>query len=160
MGFVTLGTAKTVTIDGVATGNTELIANALTPASWRALMQAVDTAYWDGGKFYMNATQFAQLLATTDTAGQPLVRPNGPRELWGFPIVVANEISNLTASTASGPVFGNLGKGYYWRDAGTEILRLRQRYADVGQVGYVAYSRADFQVRDPRAFAVARPAAT
>jgi HK97 family phage major capsid protein len=158
---VSLTAATAVTLDGSSSGITELGKNVLSPASWRALMQKVDTAYWDGAKFYMNTTQYANLLATTDSTGQPLVRPNGPRELHGFPIVVANEISNLTASTVSGPVFGNLQRGLYWRDAGIEILRLKERFADVGQtVAFVCYTRSDFKVRDANAFAVLKPAAT
>jgi HK97 family phage major capsid protein len=156
---VSLTAAKTVTLDAVSTG-TELATNALSPASWRALMKAVDTAYWGECRWYMNTAQYANLLATTDANGQPLVRANGPRELHGFQIVVANEISNLTASTVSGPVFGNLGRGMYWRDAGVEIVRLKQRFADVGQAAFVCYTRSDFKVRDALAFSVVKPAAT
>jgi HK97 family phage major capsid protein len=155
---VSLTAAKALEVDGAAT--TELTANGLTLTSYRALMKAVDPAYWKGAKWYLNGTQFETLLGTTDSSGQPVVRPNGPLTLWDFPIVVANEVSNLTASTVSGPVFGNLAKAYYFRDAGTSVLRLRERYADLAQVGFVAYQRADFQVRDSRAFAVVKPAAT
>ena len=62
----------------------------------------MDPAYYDpepdgtgGAAWYMNATTYAAQCQVTDTAGQPLIRPNGPRILHGFPIVIANELPCL-----------------------------------------------------------------
>jgi HK97 family phage major capsid protein len=160
-GYVTLGAAQAVTLDGSSTSKTELNSNALSPASLRAMYQAVNAAYRDENcKWYLNSAQLTNLFATTDTTGQPLVRPNGPLELWGYDIVPADELPNLVASTAGGPLFGNLSKAFYWRDAGFMIARQRERWADQGTFGVIGWGRYDLRVRDLRAVATVKVAAT
>lgn len=157
-GVLSLSAAKAVEIDGAST--TELAANALSPTTLRAMIQAVDPAYYLGAKWYVNSAQFNSLTGTTDTTGQPLIRPNGPMILWGFPIEIAPEIPNLAASTNGGPIFGNLTRGMYYRDAGFEVIRTDQRFADALAVGWIGYQRCDFAARDARAFVTVKPAAT
>lgn len=156
---LTLTAGKAVTIDGAA--STELTSKALAPSTLRAMVAALDSAYDDGNAaWYMSPTTFAAQCAVTDTAGQPLIRPQGPRQLYGYPIVIASELSDLTASAVSGPILANLDRAYYWRDAGTEILRLGEKYADSGSVGYVAFWRGDLEPRDVRALVTVKAAAT
>jgi HK97 family phage major capsid protein len=164
-GFIALSAAAAIEINGAAT--TELLAGVPNSASLLKMVQAVDPAYYDpepdgtgGAKWYMNGAQYTALCSITDTTGQPIIRPNGPRVLHGFPLVIANEIPSLVASTVGGVVFGNLSKGIYYRDAGFEVKRLNQRYADSLQVGFLGWHRPDFQARDARAFATCKPAGT
>ncbi|TVZ04006.1 phage major capsid protein [Trebonia kvetii] len=164
-GFISLTAAAPIEINGAAT--TELVAGVPNSASLLKMVQAVDPAYYDpdpdgsgGAKWFMNGAQYTALCSITDTTGQPIMRPNGPRVLHGFPITIANELPNLTASTTGGVVFGNLSKAFYYRDAGFEVKRLNQRYADNLQVGFLGWHRADFQARDARAFVTVKPAAT
>lgn len=58
------------------------------------------------------------------------------------------------------PVFGSMSKGMYYRDAGFEVLGLRQRDADYLAVGFVGFHCADLQVRDARAFVTVKAGAT
>jgi len=158
-GYVALSAAAAIEINGAST--TELLAGVPNSASLLKMVTAIDPAYYDENcKWYFNGAQYSALCSITDTAGQPIMRPNGPRVLHGFPIVIANELPNLAASTTGGPVFGNLTKGVYYRDAGFEVKRLNQRYADVLQVGFLGWHRPDFQARDARAFVTLRPAST
>lgn len=164
-GFVALSAATPIEINGAAT--TELLAGIPNSASLLKMVQAVDPAYYlpnpdgtGGAKWYMSGAQYTALCSITDTTGQPIMRPNGPRILHGFELVIANELPSLVASTVGGPVFGNLSKGMYYRDAGFEVKRLNQRYADSLQVGFLGWHRPDFQVRDARAFVTCKPAAT
>jgi HK97 family phage major capsid protein len=160
-GYVTLGTAQAVTLDGSNASKTELNQNALNPASLRALQAAVDPAYQDENcKWYFNIAQFSNLLALTDANGEPLIRPNGPMQLWNHDVVVAPELPNLTASTVGGVLFGNLSKAFYLRDAGFMIARQRERWADQGTFGVIGWGRYDIRVRDLRAVATVKPAAT
>ena len=158
-GFVTMTAARALEVDGAAT--TELAANGLAPVTLRAMMKAVDPAYQDEScKWYFTQDQFNTLLGTTDTTGQPLIRPNGPRVLWGFPVVVAPELPALTLSTVGGPLFGNMSKAFYWRDAGFMVARQRERWADTGTFGVIGWGRYDLRVRDLRAIVTVKPAAT
>jgi hypothetical protein len=45
-----------------------------------------------------------------------------------------------------------MAKAIYYRDAGFEVRRLTQRYADQGTVGFVGWHRCGFEVRDSRAY--------
>jgi HK97 family phage major capsid protein len=80
--------------------------------------------------------------------------------LYDFPVKIASEVTDLTASTVSGPVFGNLGKGMYFRNAGFEVLRLRELHADLLDVTFIGHQRADTRARDSRAFVTLKPAGT
>jgi hypothetical protein len=76
-------------------------------------------------------------------------------------VIVDNNIPNLTASTAGGPVFGNLGPAMVYRVArGTTVMRLQERYADYLAVGYLGYYRLDIRSNDLRAAITTKAAAT
>lgn len=153
-----LTAAQAVEVNGAA--STELTSGALSPVTLLKMVQALDSAYHDGASWYLNTASYAAMCEVTDTTGQPLLRVNGPRVLHGFPIVLANELSSLTASTVSGPILANLNRAYYWRDAGVEVLRLAEKYADFGAAGYVGFWRGDFQPKDVRAIVAVKPAGT
>jgi HK97 family phage major capsid protein len=158
-GFVALTAAHPVIVNNASAS--ELSSNALAPDTLLKMVQALDPAYYENAAWFVNSAQYAALCQTSTATGEsPLVLPNGPRELHGFPIMIANEIPNLAASATGGPVLGDLGAGMYYRSAGFSVRRLDQRYADALQVGYVGFHRCDFEVRDPRAFVTVKPAAT
>ena len=94
-------------------------------------------------------------------------------QLFGFPVVIDNSISNLTASTTGGPIFGDLSKAFVLRvvrgDARVvtdtkpivpTTMKLTERYADYLQVGYIGYLRVDSRSNDMRACATVKCAAT
>jgi HK97 family phage major capsid protein len=155
---VSLTAAQAVEVDGAA--STEQGSNVLAPKTLRAMLKALDSAYWPTAAWYMNATQVTALMGVTDNSGQPLIRPNGPLCLWDIPIKVAPEITDLTASTVSGPLLGSMSHGWFFRNAGTRIQRMPQRFADAGSIGYQAHLRGDLQVRDNRAWVAVKAAAT
>lgn len=158
-GFVALTAAHPVIVNNASAS--ELSSNALAPDTLLNMVRALDPAYHENAAWFVNSAQYANLCQTSTAAGEsPLVLPNGPRILHGFPIVIANEVPNLTASTTGGPVLGDLGAGFYYRSAGFSVRRFDQRYADALQVGYVGFHRCDFETRDPRAFVTVKPAAT
>jgi HK97 family phage major capsid protein len=171
-GYVALGTATDVPIFGnySSPSTTELVGNVLAPATLVKMVQAVDPAYYTGAKFYMNATQAWNLRTVTDGNGRPIIdfmngfdadtvtgpdyNSNAPiARLLGFPVVVDNNIPNLTASTVGGPVFGNLSPAMVYRKvrSGATLMRLNERYADYLAVGYLAFWRFDLRSNDLRA---------
>lgn len=161
-GYLTLasatatGESTSVNVGGGSTS--ELAANVLSPATLRAMIAGVDPAYRAlGAKFYMNDAQLLGLRALQDSAGRPLVNlqdgitPGVPTSVWGYEVVVDNNIPNLTAGSLAGPVFGHLQSAMVLRtvtEAG--LLRLDQRYADLLQIGYIGYLRFDIRSNDLR----------
>jgi HK97 family phage major capsid protein len=171
-GVYTLGTGNKVNI--IASGSsmtsgtaqvTELTAGALNPNSVVAIIKAVDPAYRAlGAKFYMPDTVFQSMKLVADSFGQPFYKDlqddTNPR-LYGYPVVVDNNIPNLTASTASGIIFGHLPSAMVMRTVrGAGLLRLEERYADFLQVGFIGYRRVDVRANDLRAAVVVKAAAS
>ncbi len=160
-GYVQLPAAATVKVLGNA-ATTELTTGTLSPQSLSAMINAIDPAYYPTSAWYMSPVQWSNTLLLSDSSSRPFAQftDGVEKNLMGFPVKIANEIPALAASTVGGPVFGSLSKGMFYRSAGFEVLRLKERYAEWLQVGFVGYHRADFQVRDARAFVTVKPAAT
>lgn len=153
-GFLNLATASAVkTLNG---GNpTELAGNILSPSTLLAMIQSVDPAYRnapDGtptAAFYVNDAHLAGLRNLVDAYGRPLlIMPSqgGTPTLWGYAVIVDNNVPNLAASTTGGPVFGNLGAAMVMRVVRSDarivanvgpanVMRLTERYADYLAVG-------------------------
>lgn len=164
-GYITLpsasastGADQSITFDG-ETYTSQLSANTLSQGTLRQMVAAVDPAYRAlGAKFYMSDAQLLGLRGLVDRNGRPLVNlqdgltPGAPSTLWGYEIVVDNNIPALTAGSVAGPVFGHLGSAMVLRTVTQSgILRLDQRYADLLQIGYIGYMRFDIRSNDLRA---------
>ena len=172
--FQLTGSANVV-LDG-ADAVTEVAANTLAPSTLRSMIACVDPAYRAlGAKFYMSDAQLLGMRGQTDKNGRPLINlqdgltPGAPTTLWGYEVVVDNNIPALSATgtpggaTAGvgGPVFGHLSTAMILRtvtQAG--ILRLDQRYADLLQIGYIGYMRYDHRSNDLRAAVTVSAAAS
>jgi len=127
------------------------------------MIESVDPAYRSlGAKFYMNDAQLNGCRSILDNYGRPFwdsLQGDEPK-LYGYPVVVDQNIPNLVASTAGGPVFGHLQSAMVLRQVeGAGIQRLTERYADFLQVGYIGFSRFDIRSNDLRAAVTVKPAA-
>ncbi len=166
-GFLTLkaGMGTPQTANGL---DTELTTNTLSPNTLRAMIASVDPAYRAlGAKFYMNDNQLLGLRGQVDSNGRALINlndgisPGEPTVLWGYGIKVDQNIPNLAASTTGGPIFGHLQSAMVLRTVNQSgLLRLAERYADLLQVGYIAYMRFDIRSNDLRAAVTVKAAAT
>lgn len=172
-GPISLTAATKVNLLGPGTGSsttgttqvTELVGNVISPATVLTLIASVDRAYRAlGAKFYMNDKVLNNMRRIADGYGRPFydtLQDDRNPTLQGYPVVVDNNLPDLTASTASGVVFGHVGSAMILRMVkGASIMRLDQRYADYLQVGYIGYQRLDIRSNDLRAAVVAVPAAT
>lgn len=191
-GFVTLGAATKVPVFGNYTSPTlsELAGNVLSPQTILSMLMAVDPVYYPNAKWYMNGQQAWNLRSVTDANGRPLLNfMNGlsaddvtntdytsaspVATLFGFPVMIDNSISNLTASTTGGPIFGDLSKAMVLRVVRNDArvvtdthpvvpntMRLTERYADYLQVGYLGYLRVDSRSNDLRSAVTVRCAGT
>jgi len=186
-GYYQLSAAQAVKT--FATANpTELAGNILHPTTCLGMIAGVDPAYYPTAKWYLNAVQAWNLRSVVDSNGRPLINfangfdaddvtsgnwsTNTPvAKLFGFPVVIDNNIPNLTASTTGGPVFGALDHAMVFRvvrndarivaDTHTgDMMKLTERYADLLSVGYLGYIRADIRSNDLRAAVTTRAAAT
>jgi len=173
-GYVGLTAATTVkTFAGTPT---ELVSNTLSPQTLINMVQGVDPAYYPTAKWYMNSNQAWNLHSVVDSNGRPLLNfANGfsdgrnsqsdqgaaIAELFGFPVVVDNNLPNLVASTTGGPVFGAMDHAMVYRQVNdVSVMRLQERYADYLAVGYIGYYRMDARSNDMRAAVTVKPAAT
>ena len=81
-------------------------------------------------------------------------RPGGVDTLLGYPIVVNNDLAPWAATGGHiSALFGNFQAGYIIRDVAgaTAVLRLEERYADTGEVGFIGYDRCDGTIDDVKA---------
>lgn len=116
------------------------------------LMHSVDVAYRSPGEcfFMMNDQVASAIRQIFDTTGRPLWEPShqvgDPSSILGFPVVINNDMSASIATTLVTVVFGNFQKYIIREVADMRFYRLDERYRDLDQVGFVAYSRHDGQV--------------
>jgi HK97 family phage major capsid protein len=121
------------------------------------LLHSVDPAYRNNARFMMNDTtlktvkKIKVLQYSGDTTGAPLWAPGlatgQPDTILGFPYVI-NQSMASPGSSAKKILFGDLSK-YLIRDVrDIMIMRLDERYAELGQVGFLAFSRHDGDLLD------------
>lgn len=121
------------------------------------LVHSVDPAYRTNGRFMMNdATlktikKIKVLQYSGDSTGVPLWSPSlvggQPDTILGYPFVV-NQSMASPGSSAKKVIFGDLSK-YIIRDVRDfTLLRLDERFAELGQVAFLAFSRHDGDLLD------------
>jgi HK97 family phage major capsid protein len=129
---------------------------------------AIDVAYREDGEcvWVMNDAIFALLENLTDTAGRPLLAMSGDSiagkpvmTLRGYRVVIDNMLPATYGVAAKTAIFGNVKRAYVIRDV-KEITMIvfRELYAASGQIGYLAWARADGTVQDANAYTVVRGA--
>jgi HK97 family phage major capsid protein len=163
----TLNTALTVgdgvakpygLINGLTTGVTAASATVVTYTELVKLVHSVDIAYRNlpGTKFMMHDLVLSYFQGLLDSYGRPLWSPgmssDAPATLIGYPYVINNDMDSTVATTKKTVAFGNFGAAYVIRDVtGGQVRRLDERYADVGQVGFLTFARYDGLIQDASA---------
>jgi HK97 family phage major capsid protein len=115
------------------------------------LEHSIDPLYRDSASYMMADSSLKVLKKLKDSTGRPIWLPglssgmsdkiNGPT-LNGYPYSINQDIAAMAVSAKS-VLFGDFSK-YIVRDVmDITLLRLEERYAEVGQVGFIAFSRAD-----------------
>lgn len=116
------------------------------------LLHSLDPAYRKNAKFMMADSVLKLIKQMVDSQSRPLWLPGvalrEPDTILGHGYVINQDMASLEAS-AKGILFGDFSK-YIIRDVVGQavILRLNERYADYGQVGYFLFSRHDGDVLD------------
>jgi len=120
------------------------------------LVHSVDVAYRQGAKFMMHDLTIGYLKTLKDLYGRPLWTPGmtagTPDQIIGFPFVPNNDMATLTEtsplSTRLTVLFGALDKYVIRRVKDLRVLRLDERYADYGVVGFLGFARYDGNLLD------------
>jgi predicted phage gp36 major capsid-like protein len=117
-----------------------------------------DPSYRPNASFLMHDSTLGWLQRLLDKYGRPLWSPGisvgAPDLLYGKRYFLNPYMATLQ-STASSPavtnttiIFGDLTKYTIRRVKEMSILRLEERYADYGQVGFLAFARYDGNLLD------------
>ena len=115
------------------------------------LQHSVDPTYRKGAKYMLNdqSVRFAKTLL--DKFGRPLwvpgMKDGEPDSLCGFPYVI-NQSMPTIAPSATTVAFGMWSKFIVRKVKDLQVMRLDERFADFGEVAYVAFSRIDSQLVD------------
>ena len=122
----------------------------------------IKRAYRKNAKWYMNDVTLAAIrkLKSGDhyiwarNYGQGALAEKEPDYLLGYPVVSCVDMPDV-ASGSYAIFFGDLKRGYQITDRiQMSIQRLSERYAELGQVGFLARKRVDGQVILPEAICI------
>jgi HK97 family phage major capsid protein len=110
------------------------------------LEHSVDPAYRSAARFMMHDGTLKVIKKLKDTSGRPLFLPGistgTPDTILGYPFVINQSMSAL-GTTVKSILFGALDK-YIIRDVrGIDLMRLDERFAEFGQVAFIAFARFD-----------------
>lgn len=139
-------TAATLGKTGASGQTTSIIYNDLVD-----LEHSVDPDYRPGAKWMMSDTMLKTLKKLVDDQSRPLWLPGvavrEPDTLMGYPYVINQDVA-VPAASAKSLLFGALDKYHIREVMDISVLRLVERYADYGQVGFLAFARADGDLVD------------
>src|SRR4030095_3741382 len=116
------------------------------------LEHSVDPLYRPGSSYMMADSSLKVIKKLKDTAGRPIWQPGLSASLQagqesfnsinGYPYQINQDMAVMGANAKS-ILFGNFKK-YVVRDVREfTLLRLQERYAEFGQVGFLAFTRCD-----------------
>ncbi len=120
-----------------------------------SLVHAVDPLYREDPscRFMMHDQTRKALSQILDKYGRPLwplsLVEGAPDHICGYPVALNNAMDQLQPAPSSPPVakytvaFGPMKKYLFRRVKDMSLLVLRERFADFGQIAYIAYMRAD-----------------
>lgn len=119
------------------------------------LKYSVNRAYRANAEWMMNDATLATILKLVDGNSRPLfesaysvsLQSGEPDRLLGQPVIINNDVATMAAN-AKPVLYGDFAN-FWVRDVMSMLLlRLNERYADFGQVGFVAFLRSDAKLVD------------
>ncbi|MBS1798939.1 MAG: phage major capsid protein [Acidobacteria bacterium] len=133
-------------VTGAATAVTTAAPTAITYQELLATYAGLDPAYVEQSSFTMSASTRNFLMGLTDNYGRPLLTEAGAvpfGTLFGRPIVIS-QYADAVAASKTPILFGDLQASYTLRNvnSGMRIVQLRERFAELNEVGYIGYTRA------------------
>lgn len=143
-------------INGLSTGKTTASATAITYAEIIDIEHSVDRDYRTNARYMMHDLILAYVRKIVDSNGLPLYqvsyRVGEPDSINGRPLVINNDMDSTVTTGKKTIAFGDFRSSYVYRTVtGGQVMRLTERYAEYGQVGFVTFSRHDGLVQDSSA---------
>ncbi len=127
-------------------------------------VHALDPAYRAGAKWLMNDASLGIIRAMVDSQNRPLWEPmaqSGMGEmpagmLLGYPVIIDQAMPAIaTSGSTKWLAFGDFNESYVIRRVrDIQMVVLNELFAANGQVGFMAWARADGTVQDPNAYVV------
>jgi HK97 family phage major capsid protein len=115
------------------------------------LEHSVDPAYRKGARFMMADSSLKVIKKLLDGIGRPLwlsgLAVKEPDTINGYPYTINQHMADM-APNAKTMLFGDFSKYFIRRVKGILMMRLTERYAEKGQVAFLAFERADGQFVD------------
>jgi HK97 family phage major capsid protein len=138
-------------VTGATLGVTAASATAITYDELVNLEHSVNAAYRKNATFMFSDATLAAIKKLKDSDGRPLwmagLTEKEPDRILGYKYVINDDVADM-ASTAKSIVFGDFQK-YMIRDVqDVVLLRLDERFAEFGQVAFLAFSRHDGALLD------------
>ncbi len=132
--------------DGTSSAPTSIGTNDLI-----ALEHSVDPTYRRGAKFMLADSTLKVVKQLLDKYGRPIWVPglasNAPDQILGYGYTINQSLPSVGASKNT-TLFGDMSKFIIRKVRDMSVLRLDERYADYGQVGFIAFSRVDSNLID------------
>lgn len=115
------------------------------------LEHSVDAAYRKGARYMMGDTTVRALKKLKDGQGRPLwlsgLAVKEPDTINGYAYTINQHMADMAANAKS-MLFGNFQNYFVRRVKGVTMLRLTERFADAGQVGFLLFQRMDGKLVD------------
>jgi HK97 family phage major capsid protein len=126
-------------------------ANSIGTADLTQLEHSVDPSYRRNARWMFHDNTLRQLKQLLDKFGRPIWLPgiavNAPDTLYGYPYTINQSMPKI-APNAPTVLFGDMQKFIIRKVREMSVLRLVERYAEYGQIGFVAFSRVDSDLVD------------
>lgn len=124
---------------------TASVAGALKYTEIMGLKHSVDPAYRQDALFMMGDTILKRMKEMADSQGRPLwlpsLLPGEPPTFDGDRYVINQSMP--TSAATKGLLYGDFSKYLIREVRGVTLMRLDERYADLHQVGFLAFARYD-----------------
>lgn len=150
-------------VNGLTGIQTAANTGALTYADLLTFVHSVDPAYRANAKWAFNDTTLAKLQGLVDTTGRPLLNDQnapltearGGQTLLGYPVIIDQAFSNVTAgsATVNWGAFGDFKEGYVVRRVrDIQVMVNPYNRQAFGQVEYMAWARMDAKPQNPNSY--------
>ena len=150
-GIVTAATNSGITVIGDDNATTPDPTKEVGYLDLTNLVHSIDPLYREGAAFMFHDSTLAFLKRLKDKYGRPIWMPSlasgVPDKILGYEYFVNNDLDQLAANKKV-VLFGQLRKYVIRQVKELSVLRLVERFADYGQVGFLGFFRADGNLLD------------
>jgi len=134
-----------------STGGAQTGTNSIGYSDLVNLEHSVDPSYRRGAKYMFHDQTLSSIKRILDKYGRPLWAPGigvgDPDTINGYSYVINQSMPQIGASNVT-VAFGDLKKFIARRVKDLSVMKLVERYAELGQVGFVSFARLDSNLID------------